>query len=62
MPKFSKFTLYIEMGNDACKNRYDVENLLDKVATELTYDKHKETSGDIIDDNGNKVGKWELHE
>ncbi len=59
-----KFTLTIELGNDAMQNSFDVARALKKTADRLEMLKlgkefRKSESGNISDDNGNTVGKWE---
>lgn len=58
MDKFSGFTLKIEMGNDACKTKHHIEDILDEVALDLIMT--EESSGAIYDENGNRVGHWEF--
>ena len=51
------FTLEIETGHDATTYYEDIGELLEKVASKL-YDGYAE--GNIIDRNGNKVGKFKF--
>jgi hypothetical protein len=66
-----KFTLAIELGNDAMQGVGDVASALRKLAGTLDrIAEHDETadademsdcpSGRVIDRNGNKVGEWEV--
>lgn len=56
-----KFTLEIELGNDAMQTRRDVESALRKLGQNVKYMSDPPEDGDegtIRDDNGNTVGKW----
>lgn len=61
-----KFTLEIELGNDAMQTQGDVRGALAKVSRRLDYYGTAEsvlTVGQydvICDENGNTVGKWEV--
>lgn len=58
-----KFKLEIELGNDAMCTSRDVANALLEVARKLgSAETHLrlEASARIKDDNGNKVGEWEV--
>ena len=60
-----KFTLEIELGNDAMQTRNDVMEALRKLGQNLRYMNDTPESGDdggIMDTNGNTVGKWEVIE
>jgi hypothetical protein len=52
-----KFSLEIEMGNDAVQTRGHIGELLRVVARAITSAVEKR-SGKIRDDNGNTVGEW----
>lgn len=54
-----KFTLEIELGNDAMQTSDDVAEALANVTNSLLDGL---TSGAIRDANGNTVGKWNLPE
>ena len=56
--KYDKFTLKIELGNDAMLSRRDVARALRKVADRLRNEDRDDAK--ILDDNGNSVGEWEL--
>lgn len=62
-----KFTLEIDMGNDAMRTRRDLARTLKDLAEKLKTRGIKPTwaapgkytdSGGILDDNGNSVGQW----
>ena len=53
-----KFTLEIELGNDAMRTANDVANALDRIADEVLF--VGLTGRAIRDTNGNTVGKWEV--
>ncbi len=58
-----KFTLEIELGNEAMQTRNDVEWALRKLGQEVKYLSEIPEDGDegpIRDENGNTVGKWEV--
>ena len=61
-----KFTLEIQLGNDAMQNGADVAELLRKVAARIesnpfdSYNDDGEFGGVLKDRNGNTVGKWEV--
>jgi hypothetical protein len=63
-----KFTLTIEMGNDAMRTARHLNEALRKVATSvLAYEEDDEegfagkvVSSIVRDENGNKVGRWEI--
>lgn len=57
----SKFTLRIEMGNEAMQTPEDVGDALWAVANRLNYGIDLQ-SGKILDYNGNTVGEWEFTE
>lgn len=52
-----KFSVVIELGNDAMRSRNDVADALKYVAKCVAAGR---TQGPIIDVNGNKVGKYGL--
>lgn len=51
-----KFTLTIDLGNDAMCSTGDIAEALRNVADRLEL--YAEDSGIIRDENGNKVGTW----
>jgi hypothetical protein len=56
-----KFTLEIELGNDAMLTRNDIEDALRRLGQNCKYmsDPPEEgNEGDIMDYNGNTVGHW----
>jgi hypothetical protein len=53
-----KFTLSIELGNDAMRKRRDIARALRNVAARLT--EGAADDGKIRDENGNTVGEWHL--
>lgn len=53
-----KFTITIELGNDAMKSRRHVANALREVAKTILENEDPEKK--IRDLNGNTVGKWEF--
>ena len=57
-----RFTIDIELGNDAMRSRNHVANALRKIADKLIdaeiHALHIEQSGKIMDLNGNSVGLW----
>lgn len=57
-----KFTLTIELGNNAMLDPQDVGNALLRVADTLRMYGFSEniTTSTIRDENGNTVGKWEV--
>ena len=56
-PAYEKFTLHIELGNDAMQTATDVAGALRIVETQLCAGKE---FGKILDVNGNSVGRWSL--
>lgn len=52
-----KFTLTITMGNDAMQDEIDVIQALRQVIHKLG---DMRTSGEVLDANGNAVGKFQL--
>lgn len=52
-----KFTLSIDLGNEAMQTGEDVATALKAVASKLA---HGEDSGRVRDENGNTVGEWDL--
>lgn len=60
-----KFTLEIELGNDAMQTRDDIEEALRSAGQNLRYMSDPPEDGDgggIMDLNGNNVGKWRVSE
>jgi hypothetical protein len=60
-----KFTVEIELGNEAMDSPYDVQHALTLVATrvrQLSDPDWKEASGKVFDANGNSVGVWKFEE
>jgi hypothetical protein len=60
-----QFTLTIDLGNDAMQTRADIESALRKLGQNCRYMSDPPEAGDdgaIMDDNGNKVGRWEVTE
>ena len=56
-----KFTLEIELGNEAMESHADIVDALNRVAFEM-LSPAQPTSGAIRDINGNKVGGWRIKE
>lgn len=56
MKTFEKFTLEIEMGNDAMQDKLDICRALNSVATAIELN----DKGNIYDVNGNKVGFYKF--
>lgn len=54
---FGKFTLTIDIGNDAVQNEHDIADLLAKVVSKL---RNGNTDDTIRDLNGNNVGSFEM--
>lgn len=61
----SKFTLEINLGNEAMQNTYDVSRALSDLSADLLTEHehkiictHRGLSGKIRDANGNAVGSW----
>jgi hypothetical protein len=57
-----KFTLTIEMGNEAMSTCRDVRVALYDVAQRLFYQQDLATNAYIRDENGNTVGAWAFTE
>ena len=59
-----KFTLNIELGNDAMQTGADISDALHKLAGKVYGfdDAIEGERGVIMDTNGNKVGEWEVAE
>ncbi len=58
-----KFTLTIELGNDAMQTRSDIEEALRKLGQNLRHMSDPPEAGDgcgIMDLNGNRVGRWDI--
>jgi len=58
-----RFTLTIELGNDAAQTPYDVADMLAALAHNLRDPRGDEwgpTTGNMRDVNGNRVGSWEV--
>jgi hypothetical protein len=59
----SKFTLEIDLGNDAMCLASQLANALQKVSYRIMnagYDLEEEYVRGILDDNGNSVGSWKI--
>jgi len=54
----SKFKLHIKLGNAAMGTKDEIANALRELADKL--DHTDADSGNIRDENGNTVGKWEI--
>lgn len=60
----NQFTLTINLGNDAMKNRADVAKALIAVAGKVKpypTDSNKAVCDKVFDVNGNSVGEWEYN-
>jgi hypothetical protein len=59
-----KFTLTIELGNDAMRSEAHVVKALQEVAKTIRQSPHtvKNEGGRIRDINGNTVGSWQFEE
>lgn len=66
-----KFTLEIELGNEAMQYGHDLAKALEQVSELLKYHDAQEAQsvedwdvydrkGSVKDHNGNRVGKWEV--
>lgn len=57
-----KFTLTINLGNDAIRTGNDVADALQETAINYlsNSDLRKGDSGRVMDKNGNNVGQWEV--
>ena len=55
-----KFTLEIELGNDAMQTEDDVARALKEVAKNIRNHGFDDATEGIFDLNGNKVGEWRL--
>ena len=55
---FEKLTVTIDLGNDAMRTRKDVAKALRDLAKRIGTS--RDTSGRILDENGNSVGRWEI--
>ena len=55
-----KFTLEIDLGNDAMMSADHLIDALTQLADRLGCIEYGKTTGKIQDRNGNSVGKWEL--
>jgi hypothetical protein len=53
------FVLTIELGNSAMQTKKDIANSLFYVSRLLRVT--EEDSGQILDNNGNNIGKWEIY-
>lgn len=60
MPDKFKFTLSINLGNDAMQTREEVAEALERVAGTLRASSLPEDTQHIRDANGNAVGRWEF--
>ncbi len=59
----AKFTLEIELGNDAMNSASDIAGALIKVAKRIEMNNYSVESSivrGIMDENGNSVGSWEI--
>jgi len=56
---YTRFTVEIEMGNNAMRTRHDAALALDHVANKLRYGSLC-YGGKVTDENSNVVGHWEL--
>jgi intein-encoded DNA endonuclease-like protein len=59
----SKFTLEIELGNDALMNATQLAKALEKVSfrvMKVQYNLEEEYVRGIMDENGNTVGSWKI--
>jgi len=55
----STFTLKITLGNEAMQTGSDIARALRDIADDIEdQDQMSGTGGNIMDDNGNSVGKW----
>lgn len=54
-----KFTLEIELGNEAMQSNHDIADALETVCCQLIQT-HQE--GTVRDANGNRVGVWKIVE
>jgi len=55
----STFTLKITLGNEAMQTGSDIARALRDIADDIAdQDQMSGTGGNIMDDNGNSVGKW----
>lgn len=58
-----KFTLEIELGNDAMQTYRDITfALVDLIGRLPSVDPDDDDDGRIYDHNGNKVGTWQVSE
>ena len=57
-----KFTLSINLGNDAMQTNGDVAVALQSLAESLVGNKRNAYCGEIYDENGNMVGSWQVDE
>lgn len=57
-----RFKLEVDMNNDAMQNGMDVASALTEVADKIRHyhspSEMKGIGGYILDENGNKVGRW----
>jgi len=61
--KRNKFTLEIDLGNDAMQTPGDIGRLLVKIGNRFRDDQDGpdvRDSGKLMDENGNSVGTWEV--
>ena len=58
--KPNRFTLTIDLGNDAMRARRHVARALADLAKKMPHEDR--TDGKILDENGNSVGRWEFNE
>jgi hypothetical protein len=59
-----KFTLEIEMGNEAMLSYADIASSVRRIfsAFARTHEEVEDNAGRIYDANGNKVGHWSIDE
>lgn len=59
-----KFTLEIELGNDAMQTYADIAHAVRRIFSDFAnrHENAADDMGRIYDINGNKVGTWEISE
>ena len=59
-----KFTLEIELGNDAMQTYADIARATQRIFSDFSrrHEDAEDDAGRIYDVNGNKVGFWEVSE
>jgi hypothetical protein len=60
-----KFTVEIQLGNDAMQTYGDIRDALNKLANAMRHTAHaaprlSDGGGKIADVNGNTVGRWDI--